>query len=138
MIAITLQLQELVQKGIPPGRIGVIYKENKYGEELTKYCKLLHIPVFSKRKLNILEIPLAQKIILLLRYLAAEHDTPYGGDEMLFEILHFDWFQIPPIEIAKISIEVAERKFGENKTSIRRLLTEKSIAPAKGPFQHSL
>ncbi|MGK2863709.1 MAG: ATP-dependent helicase, partial [Chitinophagaceae bacterium] len=142
MIAIALQLQALVLKGIPPGKIGVIYKENKYGEELTKYCKLLHIPVFSKRKQNILEIPLAQKIVLFLRYLAAEHDSPYGGDEMLFEMLHFDWFQIPAIEIARLSIETAERKFTENKTSIRRLLTEKSIAPAKDlfsiPFNDSL
>src|SRR5690606_12914819 len=85
MIGITLQLQDLLEKGIAPGRIGVIYKENKYGEELTRYCQLLKIPVYSRRKMNILEIPLAQKIILVLRYLAAEHDTPYGGDEMLFE-----------------------------------------------------
>ncbi|MEP7376645.1 MAG: ATP-dependent DNA helicase [Chitinophagaceae bacterium] len=138
MIGITLQLQALASKGIAPGRVGVIYKENKYGEELTKYCKQLNIPVFSKRKLNILEIPLAKKIILLLRYLAAEHDTPYGGDEMLFELLHFDWFAIPAIEIAKLSIEVADRKFGENKTSMRQLLTEKANTPAKDLFSVSL
>ncbi len=137
MIAITLQLQQLLQNGISPGRIGVIYKENKYGEELTKYCKLLSIPVYSKRKQNILEIPLAQKIILVLRYLAAEHDTPYGGDEMLFEMLHFDWFNIPAIEIAKLSIEAADKKFGENKTSIRQLLTEKAKTPAKDLFSVS-
>lgn len=134
MIAITLQLQELLQKGIAPGKIGVIYKENTYGEELTKYCKLLNIPVYSKRKQNILEIPLAQKIILVLRYLATEHDMPYSGDEMLFKILHFDWFTIPSIEIAKLSIEVADKKFGENKTSMRRLLIEKANAPAKDLF----
>ncbi|MFC0773932.1 ATP-dependent helicase [Terrimonas alba] len=138
MIAITLQLQELVQNGIPPGKIGVIYKENKYGEELTKYCQLLNIPVYSKRKLNILEIPLAQKLILLLRYLAAEHDIPYGGDEMLFEILHFDWFTIPAIEVAKLSIEVADKKFGEKKTSMRQLLTEKFNTPPKDLFSVSV
>ena len=69
--------------------------------------------------MNILELPLAQKIILLLKYLAAEHDIPYGGDEMLFEILHFDWFRIPPIEIAKLSMEVADKRFSDNKTSYR-------------------
>ncbi len=138
MIGISLQLQNLISNRIAPGRIGVIYKENKYGEELTKYCKQLNIPVFSKRKLNILQIPLAKKIILLLRYLAAEHDTPYGGDEMLFELLHFDWFAIPPIEIAKLSIEVADRKFGENKTSIRLLLTEKANTPPRDLFSISL
>ena len=54
-------------------------------------------------------MPLAQKIILLLKYLPAEHDIPYSGDEMLFEILHFDWFDIPAIEIAKLTMEVATK-----------------------------
>ena len=138
MIGITLQLQDLLSQGVDPGKIGVIYKENKYGEELTKYCKQLNIPVFSKRKLNILEIPLAKKIIHLLRYLAAEHDMPYGGDELLFELLHFDWFGIPPIEIAMLSIEVADRKFGETKTSMRQLLIEKANTPPKDLFSTSL
>ena len=40
----------------------------------------------------------------------------------LFEILHFDWFNIPPIEIAKLSIEVADKKFSENKTSLRQIV----------------
>lgn len=76
MIDITLQVEKLLQQGVQPGRIGIIYKENKYGEELAQYFKLRSIPVFSKRSLNILELPLAQKVILLVRYLAAEHDTP--------------------------------------------------------------
>ncbi len=134
MIGITLAVQELIKNDIQPGRIGIIYKENKYGETLAQYFKLLDIPVYSKRHLNILELPFAQKIILLLRYLAAEHDIPYGGDELLFELLHFDWFNIPALQIAKLSIEVADRKFGENKTSLRQLLTEKANAPAKDLF----
>jgi DNA helicase-2/ATP-dependent DNA helicase PcrA len=97
MIDITLQVRKVIISGVLPGRIGIIYKENKYGEELTRYFKLRGISVYSKRSLNILEIPLAQKVVLLLKYLAAEHDTAYGGDEMLFEILHFDWFGIPPL-----------------------------------------
>ena len=56
----------------------------------------------------------------------AEHDIPYSGDEMLFEILHFDWFNIPPIEIARVSIEVADKHFTKDKTSIRKLLYEKA------------
>lgn len=138
MIDVTLQVEKLMQQGVPPGRVGIIYKENKYGEELTQYFKLRNIPVFSKRNLNVLDIPLVQKIILLLRYLAAEHDTPYGGDEMLFEILHFDWFGIPPIEIAKLTIEVAGKQFGDGKTSIRRLLYERSNQPPKDLFSQGI
>ncbi|MEO5563551.1 MAG: ATP-dependent helicase, partial [Chitinophagaceae bacterium] len=138
MIGITKEIQKLIAQGTPPGRIGIIYKENKYGEELATYFKLLDIPVYTKRHLNILELPLAQKIILLLKYLAAEHDISYGGDEMLFEMLHFDWFHIPPIEIAKLSIENAERKSAGKKTSLRQLLQEKSDAPAKDLFSTNL
>ncbi len=138
MIGITRQVQLLLDRGVAPGRIGIIYKENKYGEELSRYFKLLQLPVYSRRNLNILELPLAQKIIALLRFLAAEHDTSYGGDEMLFEILHFDWFHIAPIEIAKLSMEVAEKRYGAGKTSMRQLLTEKAQAPAKDLFSSEL
>ncbi|MDE3236852.1 MAG: ATP-dependent helicase [Bacteroidota bacterium] len=134
MAAITIQVQNLLQQGVQPGRIGIIYKENKYGEALTQYFKQRNIPVHSKRNLNILTIPLAQKIILLLRYLAAEHDIPYGGDEMLFELLHFDWFHIPAIEIAKLSIEVNSKQFTDQKTSIRKLLFDKANQPPKDLF----
>ncbi len=134
LAGIAMQVRDLLQQGAEPGTIGIIYKENKYGEELTQYFQLLNIPVYSKRQLNLLEQPFAQKIILLLRYLAAEHDTPFGGDEMLFEILHFDWFGIPPIEIAKLSIESAEKRFAEKRMSIRQLLSEKINAPAKDLF----
>ncbi|MES2331958.1 MAG: ATP-dependent DNA helicase [Bacteroidota bacterium] len=134
MIDITLETEKLLQQGVPPGSIGIIYKENKYGEELTQYFAQRNIPVFSNRNLDILQIPLAQKLILLLEYLAAEHDVPDGGDEMLFEILHFDWFNIPPIEIAKLSTAVADRRFGENKTSLRKLLSEKINTPPADLF----
>ena len=134
MIGVAVQVESLLQKGIQPGKIGIIYKENKYGEELTHFLKLKNIPVYSKRSVNILSIPLAQKILLIIQYLAAEHDVSFGGDEMLFEILHFDWFNIPPIEIAKLSIEVAAIQFSENKTSLRQLLFIKSHAPAKDLF----
>jgi len=138
MIGIASGVQQLILQNVEPHRIGIIYKENKYGDELTQYFKLLNIPVYSKRHQDLLEIPLAQKIILLLKYLAAEHDVPYGGDEMLFEILHFNWLRIPPIEIAKLSVEVAEKQFGENKTSMRRLLYEKASAVPKDLFSQGL
>lgn len=138
MIGITIQVEKLVQSGVTPGRIGIIYRENKYGDELGAYLRLRGVPVYTKRSENLFEIPLARKILQLLRYLAAEHDTPYGGDEMLFEILHYDWFGIPPIEIAKLSIDVSETKFSEDPSSIRRLLAERAAQPGKDLFTPGL
>jgi len=138
MVGITLRVEELLADGVEAGKIAVIYRENKYGDELKKLFRLRNIPTYSKRHLNLLEIPLAQKILQILEYIAAEYDVPYGGDEMLFEILHFDFFKIPPIEIAKLSVEVADLKFTEKKTSIRRLLYEKANQPPRDLFDKGI
>jgi DNA helicase II / ATP-dependent DNA helicase PcrA len=134
MAGITNQVFELIEQKIEPGKIAVIYKENKYGEELAKYFRLKGIPVYSKRSTNILENAFVKKLLLLLRYLNAEHDIPYGGDEMLFEILHFDFYNIPPIEIAKLTVEVNSKRYGGEPTSIRKLLFDKANKPAKDLF----
>ena len=134
LIYLTKQVESLINKGVHPKDIAIIYKENKYGEELALFLKQINIAYYSKRQLNIFQQPIAQQIILLLNYLAAEHDRPFEGDEMLFEILHFNFFNIKPIDIAKLSLEVASKQFGNDKTAIRELLFKKSNAPAKDLF----
>lgn len=138
MIGIVKQVQQLLAEGVAPGRIGIIYKENKYGEEIAQYFKLLNIVVYTKRDLDIFQEPLVKKIILMLEYLASEHYIPYSGDEMLFEILHFDWFNIPSIEIATLTMEVADRKFTSKATSLRQLLHEKAQEPPRDLFSKGL
>ncbi|MBL7729310.1 MAG: ATP-dependent helicase, partial [Dinghuibacter sp.] len=138
MAGITLHIQQLVANGADPGKMAVIYRENRYGTELARYFKARSLPYYTKRSINILELPIIKKILLTLRYLAAEHDVPFGGGEMLFEILHFDWFGIPPVEIAKLTAEAAARQFGEHKISFRELLCEKAAAPPKDLFTPSV
>jgi DNA helicase-2/ATP-dependent DNA helicase PcrA len=134
MADITNKVQTLIEQGTAPGKIAVIYKENNYGEQLMKYFRLKNIPVFSKKSINILDDPFAKKIIQILRYLAAEHDIPYGGDEILFEILHFDFYKIPPIEIAKLTVEVNDKNYGVHKISLRKLLYDKANAFSRDLF----
>lgn len=134
MAGISNDIFDLLQQGVIPGRIAVIYKENKYGEELARYFRLKNITVFSKRSVNILEQSFIRKLLMMLRYLNAEHDIPYGGDEMLFEILHYDFYHIPPIEIAKLTIEVNQKKYNSELTSLRKHLYDKANVPAQNLF----
>lgn len=138
MTGITNTIDALIKDGVTPGRIAVIYKENKYGEELARYFRLKQIPVYSKRSINILENPFVKKLVQFLRYLNAEIDIPYGGDEMLFEILHYDFYKIPPIEIAKLTVEVNQKKYGGELASIRKLLSDKAGAAPKDLFDKGL
>jgi DNA helicase-2/ATP-dependent DNA helicase PcrA len=138
MAAITHKIHSLLQEGVAPGKVAVIYKENRYGEELATYFRLKGIPVYSKRNINLLLDPFIKKLLQLLRYLNAEHDIPYGGDEMLFEILHFDFYQVPPIEIAKLTVEVNNKRYGGESTSLRKLMYDKAHAPARDLFDKGL
>ncbi|MBS1925944.1 MAG: ATP-dependent helicase, partial [Bacteroidetes bacterium] len=128
MLGITQKIQQLINAGTAPESIAVLYKENKYGEELSKFLRLKNLPVYSKRNINLLEDKFILKLIHIFEYLNAEMDTPYGGDELLFEMMHFDFYQIPPIEIARLTVEANNRKYDGEQTSLRKLLFDKSQA----------
>ncbi len=134
MAGITKAIFQLLQNEIQPGKIAVIYKENKYGETLANYLRLRQVHIYSKRSVNILQDAFVNKVITIMRYLNAEHDTPYGGDELLFEILHYDFYKIPPIETAKLTVEVNTKKYSGAATSLRRLLFDKANQPPKDLF----
>ncbi len=138
MIGITIEIEDLIQKGIDPKRIAVIYKENKYGEDLTEFLKSRSIKYYSKRNMNLLDLNFIKKIIILFEYLDAEMDTPFSGDEKLFEILHFDWFNIKPLEIAKLSIENNERRYKKEVSGFRNLIQQKTNSVATSLFEANL
>jgi DNA helicase II / ATP-dependent DNA helicase PcrA len=138
MIDIVSQIEVLLTNKVAPGKIAVIYKENRYGEELLPYFKIKNLPVYSKRSINLLEDPIIGQILLIIRYLAAEHEIPFSGDEMLFEILHAEWFRIPAIEIATLTAEVAQKQYSSEKTSLRKLLNDKANRLAKDLFSQPL
>ena len=118
MVGITNQVASLVARGVRAEKVAVIYKENKWGDELIKFFKEKHIPFYSRRKENLFQIPLSKKILTILRYIAAEKSIPYSADDMLFEILHFDLYEIPTFEIARASVYVNDLKY-DKKTSFR-------------------
>jgi DNA helicase II / ATP-dependent DNA helicase PcrA len=128
IVDVALQIQKLINDGTEPGEIAVIYRNHSQVEELVHFLDQKKIAVSTRRKINVLELPFGEKVISIVRYLAMELDSPYSGDELLFEILHYDFFGIAPIEIAKASIEVSKNNYGlannQGKTSLRRYISE--------------
>jgi DNA helicase-2/ATP-dependent DNA helicase PcrA len=138
LVDVANRVESLVNSGVAPGEIAVIYRNHSQVEELARYLDHKKIAVNTRRKIDILTIPFGEKIINILRYLAMELDSPYSGDELLFEIMHYDFFDIPPIDIARASIAVAKDNFktatySEPKTSLRRHISE-----MRGPAQPGL
>jgi len=129
LVDVSAQIKKLIDDGAEPGEIAVIYRNHSQVEEMIQYLEVKKIAVNTRRKIDILTQPFGEKIINIMRYLMQELDSPYSGDELLFEILHYDFFNIAPIEIAKASIAVSQENFATNsrdkqKTSIRRYISQ--------------
>jgi hypothetical protein len=75
--------------------------------------------------------PLVEQFMLLLHYLAAEQDILYSGDAILFELLHGPWFNIPPFDIAQLTLALSERR---DETSLRQLLQSTVNTPPRDLF----
>jgi len=136
---IAAQIKRLLDTGTEPGEIAVIYRNHSQAEDLLHFLDGRHIAVNTKRKVDIFTLPFGEKILNILRYLAMEMDSPYSGDELLFEIMHYDFFDIQPIEIAKASVAVAKENYAtannnEPKTSLRRYISQMRTPAQPGLF----
>lgn len=120
---IAAEIKRLVDGGVSPGKIAVIYREHKFGDEFLKFLHLQKIPFYVRRSLNLLEDIFINKILNIIRYTVAELDNPYSGEYLLFEILHYDFFKIQPFRIATICNEIAGKRKGQP-TTLREFLLQ--------------
>ncbi len=126
MMDITEQITQLIASNVAPQEIAVLYKENRYGVEIAHFLQQKNIPVFTKRTANLLDQTLIKQIITLLDYLTCELDQSYEGSHLLFEILHFKWWNISPITIAKLTFEANQLKYSDKANSFRKVLVDKT------------
>jgi DNA helicase-2/ATP-dependent DNA helicase PcrA len=142
MVDVAMQIKQLLADGTEPGEIAVIYRNHSQVEDLVQYLDTRHVAVNTKRKIDIFTLPFGEKIINILQYLAMEMDSPYSGDELLFEIMHYDFFDIPPIEIAKASVAVAKENYAtfnnnQPKTSLRNYISQMRTPAQPGLFDNT-
>jgi DNA helicase-2/ATP-dependent DNA helicase PcrA len=130
-ICIAHKIEGLISdEKIQPTEIAVIFRNHRQVEDLVNYFEKKNIRFNMKRNINILELSFVNKILTLLEYIALEANKEYSGDEKLFEILHYAFFNIPPIDIARLSRQVAQKNFNwrNEKTSLRRAISEEGSA----------
>lgn len=125
-------IKKLVEQGVPPGHIAVIYKEHKFGDELIKFFQLLQVPFYVKKSVNLLEDVFIHQVLNIIRYTVAELETPGSGEPLLFEILHYPFFKIAPFKIALISNEIANVKNKKLEDATLRGYLQKLAADSGG------
>ena len=98
MFGVLKEIKELIQLGVSPLEIGVIYGRNSYGE---KFAKILHdngISVQMKEERNLFKDSFFKKLLAILKYIC----QPSRNIRELRKILYFDFFEVEVSEIAKI------------------------------------
>jgi len=105
-ILIAEEIKQLINEGVEPGKIAVIYKEHRTGEELQKFLQLQDVPYYTRKSLNLLKEPFIKKILAYLHYVTEEKYIAFSGEAILFEILHHNFHAIPSLKIATICNEL--------------------------------
>ncbi|MEY4903974.1 MAG: hypothetical protein RLZZ292_1789, partial [Bacteroidota bacterium] len=102
--AIVQQIEALQKANFPLNQIAIIYAKHKQAKSLVTLLDKKAIPYYTKRRVNILETPLIKQVLTLLNYIQRERFEPYSGEEFLFELLHYPFFNIKARDLARMSL----------------------------------
>jgi DNA helicase-2/ATP-dependent DNA helicase PcrA len=131
-VGLAQEIEQLRDKGVPLDRIAVIYRNHSQSDEIIRYLTSRGIPVATRRRADLLREPLIEKLLLVLRYLAAELNRPHSGERLLFELLHEPWFGIAPLSLAQLSLEIGRCNSERRVTSWRAELAASGRAVVQG------
>lgn len=123
-VLITKEIEALNVQNIPLNEIAILYRNHHQAEDMIAYLKSKNIEVNTRKRVNILYEPIIKKLIKVMQFLAAETEKAFTGEPYLFEILHFQEFNIPTLEIARMSVGIASKNFNERNTSWREELSK--------------
>ncbi len=91
-------IEELKKKKRSPGEIAVLYRENRDVVPIARMFEKLGVPFIIESDQNIMNDEDIKKLLIILK--AVQN---FGSGQELIEMLHIDIFDIPPIDIYKIS-----------------------------------
>ena len=125
-ISIATQIEALINKGISGKDIAIIYRNHAQVEDIITILEQQKIAVNTRRKVDLLKLPFVQNIVAILTWIDKENYMPYSADDSLFQMLHFNFFNIKPLEVAKLSIAVNEKNKSSKDAifSLRRIIAE--------------
>ena len=98
------KISNLIQNGVAPKEIAVIAPKHKILQAFVPYLKNQNIPIYYEKRENILKNETISKLIKISKLILAIRDKDEDKMANLFpEVLSFDFWQIPAVEIWKMS-----------------------------------
>lgn len=127
-VGIIDKIMSLHKEGVSFNKIAVIYTKHRIVENLIRYFSQKKIPINVKKRVNVLGEVDVVKLINILKYIQGETVRPFGNEDLLFEILHYDFFELSPLDIAAVSIFCKRKSTEREETYLkwREVLTNKN------------
>lgn len=98
------KISNLIQNGVTPKEVAVIAPKHKILQAFVPYLKNQNIPIYYEKRENILKNEIISQLIKISKLILAIRDKDEDKMVNLFpEVLSFDFWQIPPVEIWKMS-----------------------------------
>lgn len=91
------KIKELIESGVTPGEIAIIYKENREAEVFTHLLDRLSIAYSVERGSNVLLDTDIKRLITMLRVIENPTDSA-----SLFATLHYDFIGIDSVDLLKL------------------------------------
>lgn len=107
-IGIIQQIEALAAKGVALSEIAIIYAQHRQATTLIQLLEKRNLPYQTKRRINILDLPLLHNLRKLMSYIANDYLKPDSNEEVFFEFLHYDFIGIPPRDAAKLLTWMAQ------------------------------
>jgi len=105
------EIERLKIEDFKLSEVAIIYAKHRQAENIISLLEKKGIPYNVKKKINILDLTIIQQILNILTYLKEEHNKPNSGEYVLFEIMHYRFFNISPRDVARISSRCARNHF---------------------------
>ncbi|HEY9715484.1 MAG TPA: ATP-dependent helicase, partial [Chroococcales cyanobacterium] len=104
------QIQQAIRQGIRPEQIAVIAPRHRYLERLMPYLGSRRLPVAYERRENILDAPIIVQLLSMAKLITALHQNRQDEvDQLLSEVLSYDFWGIDSDELVKLSIDCYDR-----------------------------
>ncbi|MAZ40762.1 hypothetical protein CL654_01420 [bacterium] len=97
VVFVVSKIESLIQKGVSPGEIALLYRDNKDAFPYVDLLEKKKIPFTVLSDKNILDDPEIKKLITLFYAIAY-----FGEDSYLVELLHYDLWNIDNLDIYKV------------------------------------
>jgi len=128
--SILQQIQDWQAEGVPLESIALIYVRHRQAELLQRMLERAGIPFQTRRRPDILKLPLMHNLQDLFRYFALEARHPGSGEYLLFRLLHVDFLGISPSDISRLALYMA--RLEGNRPFWRAILHNSEILQAAG------